>query len=698
MRVSRIASAGAILITLLSTSAFAAKKYKVKVDSSPQQAAVYVENKAAGIAGYTPAELKLEKGDHKLILELPGYKPMETTVTVKPRAGQEFKYVLERQARPATLDVRASDDSANGATLNIDGAAVGPLPITKDVPSGRHEVVVLREGFTPYREWVDVGEGERRTMVVTLAKKAPDQGTLIVTADIEGAEVWVDSQKKDNAPTVIQLPVGPHVVEVKKEGIAPWRQEVTITAGQQSKVAAGLAAAAGGSLRILSSTAGAEVYLDGEMKGNAPQTITGVKPGTHVVEVRAKDRAPATQEVKVSPGEERVLKLDPGPVQKATATVKIASAVPDAEVFIDGGSQGKAPVTRQVEPGRHIIVVTKNGFAEYKRDVDLQAGQEMSLTADLKNAGGVTIITTPSGAQVVLDGVLVGPGPAKLPDVQAGDHVLEVRAAGYIDYRQTIRIEGGKTQALPIDLKKIASGPSGAQILSEQRGQVGIGGRAVRRGSLTADISAGYPYFIDFRATTGAWGTPGAMLALDAGIEVRTFFQFTDIAAHTKFQFVGYDPFYMAIFGAFGGGGGPNGRNTFFGQVGLGATISFNNFISFSARTWFDFWTDRFCPVVGDRELTPRTDCMTLHTTPWVRPDNTTFDPMTDRDAGARWYIGAWLDIALLQHVSIFGGIWGAPFQTERLMFLSPFNDVFPEERGAGDLKTYGQIGMTVKY
>jgi len=25
-------------------------------------------------------------------------------------------------------------------------------------------------------------------------------------------------------------------------------------------------------------------------------------------------------------------------------------------------------------------------------------------------------------------------------------------------------------------------------------------------------------------------------------------------------------------------------------------------------------------------------------------------------------------------------------------------DDVFPEERGAGDLKTYGQIGMTVKY
>src|SRR5262249_27976108 len=178
-----------------------------------------------------------------------GREALETGIRVRRRGGEELKYVGERAARPATLDVRASDDSANGATLNVDGAAVGPLPITKDVTSGRHEVVVLREGFTPYREWVDVGEGERRTMVITLGRKALDQGTLIVTSDIEGAEVWVDGQKKDNAPTVIQMPVGPHVVEVKKEGIAPWRQEVTISAGQQQKVAAGLAAAAGGSLR-----------------------------------------------------------------------------------------------------------------------------------------------------------------------------------------------------------------------------------------------------------------------------------------------------------------------------------------------------------------------------------------------------------------------------------------------------------------
>src|SRR5262249_28043061 len=154
---------------------------------------------------------------------------------------------------------------------------------------------------------------------------------------------------------------------------------------------------------------------------------------------------------------------------------------------------------------------------------------------------------------------------------------------------------------------------------------------------LTADISVGYPYVLDFMATTGAWSQ--GMFALDAGIEVRTFFQITDIAARTKIQFVGVDPFYLALNLAFGGGGGPNGRNDFFGEAGLGMTLSFNNFVSFSAKTWFEFWTDEFCPTPGDTELTPRTECAYYHDAAhhFVRSDGTQFDPMTDRDNGSRW-------------------------------------------------------------
>src|SRR5687768_16849672 len=84
--------AGALLLGFLSAPARAqtqplplrkGTKYKVKIDSSPQQAAVYIDNKQYGIQGYTPITIKLPKGPYKVIVELPGWKPMEREITVK---------------------------------------------------------------------------------------------------------------------------------------------------------------------------------------------------------------------------------------------------------------------------------------------------------------------------------------------------------------------------------------------------------------------------------------------------------------------------------------------------------------------------------------------------------------------------------------------------------------------------------------
>ena len=64
-------------------------RYKVKIDSSPQQAAVYWDSspgqqpKLYGIAGYTPITIKVPKGAVKIVLELSGFKPFEQVLDVR---------------------------------------------------------------------------------------------------------------------------------------------------------------------------------------------------------------------------------------------------------------------------------------------------------------------------------------------------------------------------------------------------------------------------------------------------------------------------------------------------------------------------------------------------------------------------------------------------------------------------------------
>src|SRR3954451_19238603 len=76
------------------------RAYRLKVDTSPQQAAVYWDagDRAApkdfGIAGYTPITLKVPRGPVKIIIELQGFKPLEQTIDV--RKSQPLTITLER--------------------------------------------------------------------------------------------------------------------------------------------------------------------------------------------------------------------------------------------------------------------------------------------------------------------------------------------------------------------------------------------------------------------------------------------------------------------------------------------------------------------------------------------------------------------------------------------------------------------------
>jgi len=121
-------------------------KMRIKIDSQPQQAAIYINAKEGGIKGYTPATIRLPKGTYTIILELPGFRPVQKPITVTRSEG--FIFTLDRQARPAVLDVRASgsNDAATGAQLFVDGAPVGTVPARVEVPAGKHRVEVKKQG------------------------------------------------------------------------------------------------------------------------------------------------------------------------------------------------------------------------------------------------------------------------------------------------------------------------------------------------------------------------------------------------------------------------------------------------------------------------------------------------------------------------------------------------------------------------
>src|SRR5215468_12525218 len=155
-------------------------RFAVKVDSAPQGAAVYINDKACPPIGVTPWEGKLNNGDYTVILEAPGYDLATRPFKVaRVRKTQEMFVPLVKKLDPPKIDVRAdADKNVFGATILLDGQPQGQAPMVLTTTAGRHLVQIRKEGFEEYSTWLDIKDNQVQTVAPTIREIAkPKYGT-----------------------------------------------------------------------------------------------------------------------------------------------------------------------------------------------------------------------------------------------------------------------------------------------------------------------------------------------------------------------------------------------------------------------------------------------------------------------------------------------------------------------------------------
>ena len=146
----------------------------ITVKSTPSGADVYVDDKKAGT---TPYQMKkMSVGQHVVELRMTGYEPFADMVTIK--AGE-----VNRQLENVTLEaVRVAtgtlviESNPSGAVITIDGRQYGQTPKTlTDFPVGTHTVYFTKEGYQNLAQNVDLKDGGRETLSVTMSKTSVAQ-------------------------------------------------------------------------------------------------------------------------------------------------------------------------------------------------------------------------------------------------------------------------------------------------------------------------------------------------------------------------------------------------------------------------------------------------------------------------------------------------------------------------------------------
>jgi hypothetical protein len=692
-------------------------RFAVKIDSAPPGAAIYINDRACPAIGVTPWEGKLNNGDYTVIIEAPGYDLATRPFKVaKVRKAQEMFVPLVKKLDPPKIDVRAdADKNMFGATVLLDGQPQGQAPMVLTTTAGRHLVQVKKDGFEDYSAWLETKENQVQTFAPTIKEIAkPKYGVVVVEADIADAEVYIDGNKHpDNTPAIINNVIeGVHVIEVKKPPGLPWKQTIEVKAGQQSKVRADLAATQNGGVgvvRVLSDAQGARAFIDGTDMGSVPVDIKDVKAGDHIVQVKAAGFQPSERHVTVTAGGSQIVKFDLNTeVSADSGLLKVVSTAVEAMVFIDGAAVGKVPQEKRLAQGEHPVVVRLEGFKPFEQKVRIEAGQTLTLQADLKAVGRLRVLSTPVGATVLINGVSVGKAPVDT-EVEVGENVVRIEQPGFKAAEQSVTIEGGKTETLSRELE--IAGPSETELFSQQRGLSSFGARALPRGRSTVDLDIGYPYFFTGRITVGA-GKVSKLFGFDATVGVRTLFARTELGLGGRMTFVDDEPFSAAAFTNLWWGSklfDDSKRNGVTWDVGGLASLTALTHVTITGRAYAEVWSDRHCPALdnsmpnGFEGTDPIQVCDQLKKGTISDADRRRVKQLLgtdgsgafDRESGARFLLSLVGEIAFQQQWNVYFIFEGAPFQqAERALFTNLFSGSMADT----DFRIYARTGLTYKF
>ena len=352
----------------------------------------------------------------------------------------------------------------SGATVIVDGKDRGVTPIMLyDLEPGKHHVKFRRAGYTESDRFFDTREGpfiERNTVL------KEQKGLLLLKTEPAGCDIQIDGVSVGQTPRLVtHLSTREvHSVRLRKAGY----QDQTISVkfeGRKPLVREEKLVLASGTIDVISEPAGAEVTVNGIPRGRAPLKVTGVPKGRAIVKFHLDGFEDAVRELAVNAGDEQTL---PVVLKGLPGTLHLASVPEGARIYVNDRFEGKAPVSLAgLKPGDYAVRAELDGFGTLSRTVTLANGASAAEEFRLSNVmGRLEVCTSPVGAQLTLDGRVVGVTKAKDPNadfsdpfvidnVLEGEHRLVITKDGYADAVRHPTVQNQKTGQHRIRLRRI---------------------------------------------------------------------------------------------------------------------------------------------------------------------------------------------------------------------------------------------------
>jgi hypothetical protein len=254
---------------------------KVKIQSTPPGASIFIDAEAAGKVATTPKELTIEPGKHLVILKMDNYFTTTQSIEVKPKESKTLDVVLE-----VPISISSTPSGASVHYDSPDQPTLGNTPLSIGIKPGQRKVFLKKEGFKTFEASLNVAPGKEASISAEL------QIGVNVASTPPGAAVEVDGTPVEGQ-TPLEAPVkgpGEHTITVKLTPCTPHTEKVNVTPGQAVEVKAHLGGC--GLLSMRTDVDGAEVFVGDKDVGQTPVASAAVAAGSQKVTVNHPDRRP----------------------------------------------------------------------------------------------------------------------------------------------------------------------------------------------------------------------------------------------------------------------------------------------------------------------------------------------------------------------------------------------------------------------
>ena len=251
---------------------------------------------------------------------------------------------------------------------------------------------------------------------------------------------------------------------------------------------------------------GANVLIDNKKIGLSPLKKFEIDAGKYELKIETERYLPEIIKLNVlGKGEHKTLniKLKPG-----WGTLTVNSQPSGATVKKGGKVIGITPLKYEPLQGIHELKIFKEGWKPVKRKINIKAGITTSLPVIKleKIDGTLKLISIPAGATILVDGKFQSRTPASFPLVSDRKYKLKLSKKDYNNITREIRIEGGKSTTLSVNLKPefgtvfLTISPPGAKIKINGKSN-GTGSQRLKLHTVPQVITISKPGHIPFKKT-----------------------------------------------------------------------------------------------------------------------------------------------------------------------------------------------------